>query len=313
MGSSLRRGRDFLSSDKIFVGFPRANAVHKAVFDQQFWGSKASVVIAGHDETISSGDFENQQISDFCDRKRAFGHEPSLFLGEDITAFAQWPADNDIHQFAARGLVASMANRDWVIGTVEDRSSKIVETCIEQVEGVLSHLFDRSNFSDQKAAFGHEVSAWFDFQTQGVSEFAGKSISGLIPELVIAIDIDIALALPVGDRESTTGADGRECSSDLPCNLLERLADLGQVLQVGSGPDVHMQACNSDIVHIGKPQALIDLLVPDPMFGLWPAGVCLLAMSMSKPRVDSECDARTGCDLTELFDHIGRAAIDMEP
>ena len=56
IASSLGRGRNFLPSDQIVVGFPGADAVDCAVLDEQFRGSESTVVVAGHDKTIGSGD-----------------------------------------------------------------------------------------------------------------------------------------------------------------------------------------------------------------------------------------------------------------
>ena len=179
--SDLGRGRDLLASDQIVVGFPGADAVDRAVFDEQFGGSEPAVVVARHDKTVRAGDFEDQQIPDLGHWELPFGDEASFFLGKDITAFTQGPTDDDLDKIFVRWLVTSMADGDRVVGTVEDRARQVVETCIEQIKSILAHLFDRADFGDQEAALGDEVPARFDFQTEWMSEHRGESVAGLVP------------------------------------------------------------------------------------------------------------------------------------
>ena len=179
--SDLGRGRDLLASDQIVVGFPGANAVDRAVFDEQFGGSEPAVVVARHDKTVRAGDFEDQQIPNLGHWELPFGDEASFFLGKDVTAFAQGPTDDDLDKIFVRWLVTSMADGDRVVGTVEDRARQVVETCIEQIKSILAHLFDRADFGDQEAALGDEVPARFDFQTEWMSEHRGESVAGLVP------------------------------------------------------------------------------------------------------------------------------------
>jgi hypothetical protein len=55
---------------------------------------------------------------------------------------------------------------------------------------------------------------------------------------------------------------------------------------------------------IGAQQAFVDLFMPNTMLGLRTTSISLLAVAVTKAWVNSQSDVATGCDLTELVDHV---------
>src|SRR5690606_6503646 len=83
--------------------------------------------------------------------------------------------------------------------------------------------------------------------------------------------------------------------------------------QVGAGADVHVQAGDGHAVAVGPQQALVDLFVPNPVLALFATGVGFLTVSVTEARIDSQGDFRSGATFAELVDHVGRAAVDVQP
>src|SRR6476620_12555123 len=79
--------------------------------------------------------------------------------------------------------------------------------------------------------------------------------------------------------------------------------------QVGTATDVHMQTADRQAVMVGAAQAVVELLVPDAVLALLPAGVRLLTVAVAKAGVDPQRDVCTRRTLPKLIDHFGRAAV----
>ena len=92
--------------------------------------------------------------------------------------------------------------------------------------------------------------------------------------------------------------------------MLHGAADLAEVVHVGAGPDVHVEARDGTLVLGGAGDAVGQLRVPDAVFRLLAAGVGFLAVAVAEPGVDTERDASAGAALAVLVDHVGRAAVD---
>ena len=72
--------------------------------------------------------------------------------------------------------------------------------------------------------------------------------------------------------------------------LFHRAAHLAQVLQVGAGADVHVQAGDRQVVLRRPLEAVVQLLVPNAVLRLAAAGVGLLAVAVAEARIDPQRD-----------------------
>ncbi len=64
---------------------------------------------------------------------------------------------------------------------------------------------------------------------------------------------------------------------------------------------------------ISAAEAVVELLVPDAVLRLLAAGISFLAVTVPEPRIDAERDRMSRRQRAELIDHVGRAAIDVQP
>src|SRR3954451_3195470 len=96
-----------------------------------------------------------------------------------------------------------------------------------------------------------------------MSELRGKPVSGFIPKLEVRLEVDEFLTFSIGHGKAAAGANRYERGADIRSGLFHRTTDLAQVLKVGAGADVHMEASNRQIVFCGKLLAVAQLLVPD--------------------------------------------------
>jgi len=77
--------------------------------------------------------------------------------------------------------------------------------------------------------------------------------------------VDTGFAFLVGDRQSATGTDAMDRVTHLAGHPVHHLTDLGQVFQVGSRPDVHVQPGNRDLVAGSTLESFLQLFMPDAM------------------------------------------------
>src|SRR5690606_5262176 len=89
------------------------------------------------------------------------------------------------------------------------------------------------------------------------------------PELEVSVDVDGLVAFAIGNRQPAAGADRGEPATDLQSCLLHRIAHLREVLQIGAGPDVHVQPRNTETAMFGGLQATVELGVPDTVLRLF--------------------------------------------
>ena len=94
--------------------------------------------------------------------------------------------------------------------------------------------------------------------------------------------------------------------------FFHRAADLAEVFEVGARADVHVQASDGEVVACRDINALFELFVPDTVFGLFATCVGFLAVPVAESGVDAEGDAAARNSRTELVDHVGRAAVDVD-
>ncbi len=85
------------------------------------------------------------------------------------------------------------------------------------------------------------------------------------------------------------------------------------MFQIRPRADVHVQAGDAQPVPIGGLQALAELRVPDAVLRLFAASVGLLAVPVAEAGVEPQGNLAPGGDLAQLADHVGRAAVDVQP
>ena len=199
-----------------------------------------------------------------------------------------------------------------MVGAVKDGPGEVVEAGVDDVEEVVGLLLDGADFGDQIAALGGEVAARFDLEVDLVVEAVFESLAGGVPDLEVLVDVDGFVVVCVGRGESAAGADGGEAAAEFDGGLFHGFADLGEVLEVGAGADVHVEAGDGQAVVVGVDEAVVELLVPDAMLGGVAAGVGFLAVAVAEAGVDSEGDIATGGAAAVLVDHVWGAAIDVD-
>ncbi len=84
------------------------------------------------------------------------------------------------------------------------------------------------------------------------------------------------------------------------------------MLQIGPGPDVHVQTADREATPGSTVQAVGDVCEPDAMFRLLAARIGLLAVTVAEPRIDPQRDLSARRPAAELIDHVGRAAVDVD-
>src|SRR4051794_6811050 len=94
-----------------------------------------------------------------------------------------------------------------MVSPVQNGASEVVEAGIEQIERVPAHLLDGANLADEVSAFGDQIAAGLDFQGQLVAELVFEAFTAGVPQLEVAIEIDVRLAFAIGSRQATAGAD----------------------------------------------------------------------------------------------------------
>jgi hypothetical protein len=134
----------------------------------------------------------------------------------------------------------------------------------------------------------------------------------LIPQGEVLIQGHIGIAFAVRHGQTAAGADRNNRPADGASRLFQGAADLGQMCQIGSRADVHVDTGHAQAVPVRLQQAVRQLLVPDAMFGLRSPGIGLLAVTMPETRIDPQRDISARRNLPQLIDHIGRAAIDVQ-
>src|SRR5438445_10800892 len=106
-----------------------------------------------------------------------------------------------------------------------------------------------------------------------MAERIGQSTTNLVPKLKVRAEIDIRLPFAERNRQPAAGADRRDGAADLAGDAIHRLADVPQVLEIGSRTDVHVQAGDFQAVPVGAAEAIGDFLMPDAVLRLLAARV----------------------------------------
>ena len=84
------------------------------------------------------------------------------------------------------------------------------------------------------------------------------------------------------------------------------------MLEIASGTDMHVQTGDTQSMVVCAAQAIVQLLVPDPVLGMLTTRVGLLAVPMPEAGVDAQCDIVSRCQFAQLIDHVWRADIHVD-
>ena len=76
---------------------------------------------------------------------------------------------------------------------------------------------------------------------------------------------------------------------------------------------MHVHAGDLEAVPGSESDDLRELPVPDSVLRVVAAGICLLAVAVTKSRVNAKGDVAAGRALTELVDHIRGADVHVDP
>jgi hypothetical protein len=82
------------------------------------------------------------------------------------------------------------------------------------------------------------------------------------------------------------------------------------MFEVGARADVQVEAGNVQAECLPAAQTVFELFVPDAVLRERPAGVRLSRVAVAKPGVNAQRYGHAGRHGGELFEHVGRAAID---
>ena len=177
-----------------------------------------------------------------------------------------------------------------MVGAVEDRPGQVVEAGVEQIKRVVVLPLDGANLGHQIAAFGDQVSARLDLQSQRMAEGVLEPPPRGIPQLEVGVQIDVRVARPIGigkpppalivvsERPTSTAA----CSS-APQTWARCSRSVPE-------PMCMCRPGRARPMMIGAAQALGNLLVPDAVLRLLAAGIGLLAVTVAEAGIDPQRD-----------------------
>ena len=109
-----------------------------------------------------------------------------------------------------------------MIRPVQNRPGEVIESGIEQIKRVASHLLDRPDFADQVAALGDQISPRLDFERQLVAQLGFQPLAAGVPELEVAVDVNVLLAFAIGSGQAAAGADRGDTATHFERCLFHR-------------------------------------------------------------------------------------------
>ena len=139
-----------------------------------------------------------------------------------------------------------------------------------------------------------------------------KPLTRSVPELKISFQIDMRFTMLIGCRETPTGTDRRDRRTNQSRNAFHCSTHLGKMFKICARANMHMQARHRKLVPLRPSQTVCKILVPYSMFGLFAPRVGLLAVPMTKTWIYTKCNRLPRCTFTQLGNHIGRTAIDVD-
>ena len=199
-----------------------------------------------------------------------------------------------------------------MVGAVQHRPRERVEAGIDEQILPAPLLLDRADLGDQIPRLSREVASRLDLEADSVPEAVFEPLPRRVPELEVAAQVGVLLVGFVGHGQAAAGTDHGERTADLAGHPLECPGHLGQMGEVSAAADVHVEARHGEPGPLGPPEHLRDLLVPDSMLRALAAGVCFLAVAVTEAGIHPERDRRPRHPLGKLFEHVGRAAVDVD-
>ena len=221
---------------QLLEGLPFADDLQFAVRVHGLGGVAAAVVVTAHGSPVGACIMENQKVADLRLRELARYHEAAFFLREHVTGFAKRACHDGIDRFVEFATVAGN-DGNTVIAAVETRANKIGKADVEQVEQIIALLLDGADFGHQVTALGHQVAIGFNFQVNLVADALLDVLACLVPQVVVGLHVD-AVALVffvVRNREAAPCTDGAEVRTQAAAGVHHGVANLREVLEVGTG------------------------------------------------------------------------------
>src|SRR5262249_31503387 len=148
-----------------------------------------------------------------------------------------------------------------------------------------------------------------DLEPHRMAEVGGELAPLGVPDTEVRGDVDLLVLVAVRDREAAARAHRGHRRADAAREAATRFGDTRQMLDVGAGADVHVDAGDDEA---RTPRALdrrLEVLVPDAVLAVLAARVRLAAVAVAEAGIDAQRDLARADARGVLVDHLGRAAV----
>ncbi len=175
------------------------------------------------------------------------------------------------------------------------------------------HLLDGADLGHQMATLRHQIASRLDLKPDGMAEGLLKPAASRIPELVVGRDVHPQIGRAIRGRQPSPRS---MVVIDDPIVRATRSRAPQTCERCSRSVPEPICMCRPAIFTLYRAASAMhvtDLIVPDAVLGLLATRIRLLAVPVSKTRVDPQRDFVAGCPLAILGDHVGRAAVDVDP
>ena len=174
---------------------------------------------------------------------------------------------------------------------------------------ISAHHLRGTHFGNQDARLGHQEAPGFDLERDAVTDGLLDPRARAVPHLEVGVAVDPLFALAIGDRKTPTTRDRADVATQGAHLRDHRVGQLAQVLEIGAGTDVHVQADEIEFVLVDPLERVVQVLVPDAVLAELTAGIRLLAVPVAEAGIDAQPNAMTPLAAPDLRQHVGRTRI----